>query len=210
VRKFFFPVFLVSIALFASTVYSQGLESPIRVYSPRLETPIKIMHPDFSGTWKLNFLRSGFTDAMAKDVSDSSLIVLIDQKLPVIYITLVARHLAETEKIAEFYLYTDGRASEFPRTFSSSSVAAEWNGESLVVMNFTSARGVRTVLNVGELKLSVDGNTLTFTEKRTQAALRTDGRSRGIVEDIKTASAIFDRIVDIPARSNKIPLPEEK
>jgi hypothetical protein len=209
-KRILMLAFCFSTVFCSVNVYSQRLESPIKVYSPRLETPIKIAHPDLSGTWKLNFSRMGFDDITAKDVSDSSFILTIDQKLPVIYITVEDRHLAESEKIAEFYLYTDGRASEFPRIFGSSSVAAEWNGDKLVVINFTSSKEIRTVLDAGELKLSADGNTLIVREKRTQAVLGADGRSTGMVEDVKTASAIFDRIVDLPARSHKPPLPEEK
>lgn len=187
-------VFCFSMVLCSVNAYSQRLESPIRVYPQRLETPVKIAHPDLSGTWKLNFLKSGFEDATAKEISDNALIVVIEQKLPVISIRVLSRHLAESEVIAEFYLYTDGRASEFPRASSSSDIAAEWSGEKLVITNFTTSRGVRRVLNVGEVKLSVDGNTLTFTDKRTQTVLGTDGRSTGVVEDMRSISAFFDRV----------------
>jgi hypothetical protein len=206
-RKFFFPVFLVTV-LIASTVYSQGLESPIRVYSQRLETPIKIVHPDLSGTWSLNFGKSEFKDAASKDISDESLTLTLDQKLSVISVKITVRQLTKSETIADFNIYTDGRASEIPIAHTGSSGTAEWNGNKLMLTVFGSPKE-RDALIV-EVELSADGNTLTSTLKGTTTGTAADGRTIRVIDNTKTLTMIYDRVTGTPARLNKTPLPEEK
>ena len=202
------PGICFSIVFCWANLYSQGLESPIRVYPQRLETPVKIAHPDLSGTWSLNFVKSEFQEAASRDLSDESLILTIVQTLPVISVKVTIRHLTRSETIAAFNIYTDGRASEIPTAHTGSSGTAEWNGNKLVLTVFGSPKE-RDPLIV-EAELSADGNKLVSTLKGTTTRTAPDGRNTPVVDNTKILTMIYDRVTDTPARPNKTSLPEEK
>jgi hypothetical protein len=206
--KFFYAVFLLSVVLFTSTVYSQRLESPIRVYSPRLETPVKIAHPDLSGTWKYNPVKPGVPEP--NSAPDNSLLVIIEQKLPALLVTVVVKEDDKDMPLGTITLYTDGRGDEFSGLFDSNSSTTQWQGNKLVITFFSSSKGRKEVRDVTEMELSSDGSILTGTRRGTKIVQGPNGRSVRIVDNTKTESAYFYRVADIPARSNKIPLPEEK
>jgi hypothetical protein len=200
--------FCFSMVLCSMNAYSQGLETPIRVYSQRLETPIKIVHPDFSGTWNLNFLKSELKDMASKGLSDEQMILTVDQKLPVISVQVTVRHQGKSGTGREFKIYTDGRASEVPAAHTASGGIAEWSGNKLVITVVASPKD-RNVLVV-EVELSADGITMISTLKRALTRTGPDGTSITVVDNTRTMTMIYDRIVDVPARSNKTPRPEEK
>lgn len=206
-KQFFFPVFLASVLL-ASTFYAQGLESPIKVYPQRLETPVKVVRPDLSGTWNLNYGKSELKDIGSKALADEArLILTVDQKTPIINVKVMVRHQARSVTGPEFNIYTDGRASEIPTGRTASSGIAEWNDSKLVLTVFASPKDGNTLFV--EVGLSADRNTLIFTLIRKLTRTGLDGKSLTIVDHTRDITMIYDRIVDIPAGSIKIPLPEE-
>jgi hypothetical protein len=198
-RKLFLPGFILCILLFATNACSQGLRNEIKVY-----------HPDFSGTWKLDPLKSRLKNTTVKEDSDYGLVVAVDQKLPVISVRVMFTHLAESETVVEFNLYTDGRASDFPGLSNPRDETVEWKDNNLVLTNFSSGKGRKTILSVLEIALSADGKALICTQKSTKKGIGTDGESITIVDDTETEYVVFDRVPDIPARSNRTPLPEEE
>lgn len=189
-RKLFAPGVVLFILLFTATAFSQGFQSEI-----------KVVRPDFSGTWKMNFARSYFKDVVLYEVSNHSLIMVIDQKLPVISAKRIMQYLEKTEDISEYQIYTDGRESEPPAVFSSNKAMAEWKSSKLVITNYNSRNGRKSIRNVGELELSADGNTLTFTRKGTKSEIGPDGVETRVVDGTDVGSAVFERIADFPLKS---------
>jgi hypothetical protein len=61
-----------------------------------------------------------------------------------------------------------------------------------------------------DLELPADGNTLISTLKGTLPKNGPDGKNLIVVDNTRTQTIVYDRIVDVPARSNKTQLPEEK
>ena len=189
-KKLFLPSFLTLLVLFGGTAFSQGLQNEIRV-----------VRPNFSGAWKMNFALSHFKDVVLYEVSDHSIIVIIDQKLPVISVKVVMRYLEKTKDISEYQLYTDGRESAPPAVFNSGGAMAEWKGNKLVVTSYNSWNGRKSIRYVGELELSADGNTLTCTRMGTKPEIGPDGVETMVVDGTDAGSAVFERIADFPLKS---------
>ena len=197
-KKLLFLVFLASLVLFAFTVYTQRLESPIRVYSPGLETPVKIALPDFSGTWKLNPAKSGLPKASG--MSDLSLLLIVEQKLPAI---IVAIHVIEDDEdstLGTITFYTDGRGDEFPDVLDSNYSTTRWQGNKLAITIFSS-KSRQEVSAITELELSPDGNTLMCRSNRTKIRQGPNGERIKYVDYINTEFMSFGLVPDIPAKS---------
>jgi hypothetical protein len=188
--------------------YSQRLESPIRVYPQRLETPVKIAHPDFSGTWKYNPVKPGVSEP--NSAPDNSLLVIIEQRLPVLFVTVVVKEDDKDMPLGTITLYTDGRGDEFSGLFDSNNSTTQWQGNKLVITFFSSSKGFNEVRDVTEMELSSDGNILTGTRRGTKIGQGPNGKSVRIVDNTKNETAFFNRVSDTGAKSDKIPLPAEK
>jgi hypothetical protein len=197
-RKSFPPGVIVLILLFMANACAQGLRNEIKVY-----------HPDFSGTWKVDVVKSGFMDGTAEEISDISLTVVVDQKLPVISIKVVLRHLAESGTLEEFNIYTDGRITDYPGS-STQKQSAEWKDNKLIFSSFSYARGHQTLMGVVEFELSGDGNTLFCTQKGTKAGPGPNGETIAVVDNTKIKTLFLERIAASPPKPvSKFDLGEE-
>jgi hypothetical protein len=184
-RKLFFPVFLVSVALFASTIYSQRLENPIKVVNPvspenparlenpirlenpvRLETPIKIAHPDFSGRWQLNPTKSKFDKSDQPGLAGIPFHLIIDHKDPLISVLIASPFdPAPTKKGAalDFAWYTDGRVIWNPG-FENGVTATRWQDRKMITDHYDDEFR-KNVLQTEEVEVGPDGNTILLTIK---------------------------------------------
>lgn len=190
--------FCFSTVFCSVNAYSQRLETPIKVYSPRLETPIRVAHPDFSGTWKLNPAKSGLPHVGRDD--DTALIVVVEQKLPAIAVSI---HFVEGDEDATFgkiTFYTDGRGDEFPDDLGSNYSTTRWQDNKLVITVFSS-KSRQEVSAITELELSPDGNTLMSRANQTKVRKGPNGERIKYIDYTNTESISFDRISGIPAKS---------
>lgn len=181
-RKIFPAVFLVSVVLLAGNAYSQGLQNEIKVY-----------RPDFSGTWKFNLRKSGFTGEITGEASNSLLV--IEQKLPAILVSFRMRTKYREATFVNITLYSDGRGDEV-EDFGSFNSFTEWKGNILVMTTFSSGDR-KNIYEVIEFKLSADGNTLTGTKKNASLRPGLDGEQVRVFNDSGSPS-VFDRIDPAP------------
>jgi len=195
-KKFLTLCFCFSMVFCTVTAYSQGLRNEI-----------KVSRPDFSGTWKSNLRKSEFTGVITEEASDN--ILIIEQKLPAILLSLRMRTKHWESTLVNFTLYSDGRGDEV-EDFGSFSSFTEWKGSILVWTTFSSG-GRKDIYEVIELKLSADGNTLTVTKKKASLRRGPDGEQVRVFYDSGSPS-VFDRIdaAAAPAKAIKTLDKEEK
>ena len=140
------------ISLFAINVAAQGLETKIKVY-----------RPDYSGTWKLNESKSKFTSDQSQRPDKVSHLMIIEQNLPAISITIKVQN--DTSNNASYTLYTDERGDDYPtlREYLSETSTSKWVNNNLVVTYVGEVDFTKRILGTKEYVLSKDGNTLTET-----------------------------------------------
>jgi hypothetical protein len=198
IRKRYYLSGICLLLFCTGLVYPQRkvLETDIKVArpdTPGLQNEINIVRPGLSGTWKLNFLKSGFSDATEKEIAENSLLVLIDQKAGEIAVSVRARHKAgEEEVLADFTLYTDGRVSEISGGYGSQEAIAEWIDNKLRISSFSGSHGRRTILEIFEFAMSADGKTLTGTRGRARSSA--GGNNARPADEITAPSLVLDRI----------------
>jgi hypothetical protein len=185
---------------------SQRLENPLTVNGPvarpegpaRLETRIQIVRPDLSGKWNLNKTRSSWSRESAPErLKDVSWIMVIEQKLPAISITVKAqRGVADNENFfgGRFTLYSDGRGDEYPVDGSIEISTTKWVGDKLVTTHYDSDGSRMDVRSIKEFELSPDGKTLTHTEKYMNAVLNEKHEVVTVVNDKRTVRMVYDRV----------------
>jgi hypothetical protein len=189
--------------VFLCASFAQGqrkvLETDIKVVRPEapgLQNDIKVVRPNLVGTWKLNFLKSGFVHATEKELAENSLLVVIGQQGEEVTISVRARRKTEEEVLEDFILYTDGRVSEISGGFTSRKAIAEWTDSKLRISSFSESQGRRTILEVFEFAMSADGKTLTGMPKITSGSA--DGKKIRSVDEIISPRLVLDRISSPP------------
>jgi hypothetical protein len=170
--------FCFSMVFCTVAVCSQGLRNEIKAY-----------HPDFSGTWKYNPVKPGVSEP--NSAPDNSLLVIIEQKLPVLFVTVVVKEDDKDVPLGTMTLYTDGRGDEFSGLFDSNNSTTQWQGNKLVITFFSSSKGPKEVRDVSELELSSDGNILTGRRRGTKIGQGPNGKSVRIVDNTQTETAFF-------------------
>lgn len=188
--------FVLPVLFFTANVYSQGLQNEI-----------KVDRPDFSGTWKLNLRKSGFTGVITEEASDSLLV--IEQKPPAIMVSFRMRDKYRESTLLKITFYSDGRGDQVEGVGDSGTVT-KWNGNILVTTSFSSADR-KDIYEVIEFKLSTDGNTLTGTKKNASLRPGLNGEQEKVFIDSGSPS-VYDRIdtTAAPAKAIKTLDPEEK
>lgn len=197
--------FIIFTGVFVSNIYSQRLETPIkvdktvRVESPgRLETPIEVVRPELSGKWNLSKTRSTWSrESTPERLEGLSWIMVIEQKLPAISITVRSqRGLADNENFfgGRFTLYSDGRGDEYPVDGSIDVSTTHWRGNKLIVTHYDSVGAERQIRSIKEFELSADGMTLIQTEKYTDTRLNEKNEVVRVVNNKRTVRLVFDRV----------------
>lgn len=173
----------------------------VSVAAQRLETEIKIQRPDFSGTWKLNVNKSQGLDKPFGRDADLISLMIIEQKLPSIAITLkLQRGVGADENFfgGKLTLYTDGRGDEYIEGVYPDSSATKWEGNKLIVTHYSKSKTVpEQVSSIQEYELSSDGKRLINTWKRTSFRyIRKENsfREERYFDDSLTLTLIFDRV----------------
>jgi hypothetical protein len=141
--------------------------------------------------------------------SDTSLIVIVEQKLPALVVSI---HFVEDDEDSTFgtiTFYTDGRGDEFPELLDSNYSTTRWQGNKLVITIFSS-KSRQEVSAITELELSPDGNTLMSRSNGIKIRRGPNGERIEYVDYTNTESWSFGRIPDIRAKSvRKFDLEEE-
>lgn len=168
----------------------------VTAYSQRLETPIKIIRPDLSGKWKMTYLMSGNQIIDEVDPSDSSLFMIIEQNLPVISITFQSQKGDKVETEGNAVLYSDGRGDEYPKRYTLSTSTTVWQGNKLVLTNYSHTNGRREMVNIIEFELSANRDRLVGTDTGFKVTTnnRTGERVTYIDEDTKGLAVVFVRV----------------
>lgn len=188
-KPILFPVFL-AVFLLAAPVFAQGLE-----------TAIKIQRPDYSGTWKLNVQRSSGLEKPSKKDAEFSHLMVIEQKLPAIGITLKRQRGSGADENffgGKLTLYTDGRGDEYVEGIYSDPSVSEWKNNKLTVTHYSNGDS-KQVTSIEEYDLSADGKTLTNVWKQTSFRYVADKQKGTFKEeryfdDAKTIILVFDKI----------------
>jgi hypothetical protein len=171
---------------------------PVSTFSQSLQNDLKVHRPDFSGTWKLNLRKSGFTGEITPEARDTFLV--IEQNLPAIKVSFrTGNKNAEAEDFNVTF-YSDGRGDEMGG-FGSFGTVSEWEGDTLVTKSFTSPDR-KNISEAMELRLSADGKVLTGTKRN--ASLR-ENLNGEMVRIFMSAGSplVFDR-TDSAAFGEKI------
>lgn len=173
------------------------------VLAQRLETQIKIYRPDFSGTWKLNVVKSrGLKNNGVKE-DELAHLMIIEQKLPAIGITVKEQRGTGADENffgGKLTLWTDGRGDEYMRGIDSDPSISEWKNNKLTVTHYTSGESApKQITLIEEYDLSADGKTLTNTVKRISVRYIVDDKKQSYKEeryfdDADTVVLVFDRI----------------
>jgi hypothetical protein len=165
----------------------------VAAYSQRLETEIKVVRPDFSGKWKLNLQKSRWAHGRQPvGLSESDWFIIIEQKLPAIFITIRSqRGVSGDENFVRgnYTLFTDGRGDI--TAANAYTATTEWKDNKLITTYYiTTSERKTTVAANQETELSADGNTLTMTW---QHAATICGVNVGIIDETHSEKVVFDR-----------------
>ncbi len=174
--------------------------SSVNLFAQRLETKIEIKRPDYSGTWKLNPSKSSGLDRFYDKSSKSTRIMIIEQNLPAVSITMkIQKGAGSNENYfgGKHTLFTDGRGDEYvsERLGSDEVSVTKWLNNKLVVTSYILGKiNPEHISSTQEFSLSSDGKTLTQTWRLTSYMKLANQEEQRKFDDLLTAVLVYDRI----------------